>query len=69
MVRGKPGTWVVIAVATVVPVFLMPGVFVPVALVVALGAMIAAVTRAYQDAARHEAAREVTTEAGRRGVS
>ncbi|MEV0236565.1 hypothetical protein [Nonomuraea sp. NPDC050786] len=58
-VPGTSGFWVFLAVAQLVPAWYVPGeIGWLVAPVVALLAMIAAVTRAYQDAARLRTAEE-----------
>ncbi|MEZ0071074.1 hypothetical protein [Planotetraspora sp. GP83] len=61
MVRipGEPGLWVALAASPVLPALFLPGKYVwPVGPLVALAAMFAAVTRAYQDAALIRAAQE-----------
>lgn len=50
-VPGEPGVWVFVAVAQMIVVFFLPGnIILPAAPILSLLAMIAAVTRAYQDA-------------------
>ncbi|MGI5273265.1 hypothetical protein ACQEUU_29235 [Nonomuraea sp. CA-218870] len=55
-VPGKPGLWVIVAVAQLPVAYYLPGrVSWPMVPLIALAAMIAAVTRAYQDAAQYRA--------------
>lgn len=52
-VPGEPGVWVFVSAASLVLVYVLPsGVIWPAVPVLSLLAMIAAVTRAYQDAER-----------------
>ncbi|GAA1017298.1 hypothetical protein Aple_033610 [Acrocarpospora pleiomorpha] len=52
-VPGAPGFWVFVAAAQVIPAFYLPGNIVwPTVPIIALSAMTAAVTRAYQDVAQ-----------------
>jgi hypothetical protein len=52
-VPGEPGVWVFVAVAQMIVIFFLPGNIIwPAIPILSLLAMIAAVTRAYQDAER-----------------
>ncbi|MCT9932694.1 hypothetical protein N5079_21050 [Planotetraspora sp. A-T 1434] len=58
-VPGEPGLWVALAASPVLPALFLPGKYVwPVGPLVALAAMFAAVTRAYQDVALIRATQE-----------
>jgi uncharacterized membrane protein YhhN len=58
-VPGSPGVWVAVSVAQLVLYLHLPGKIAwPITPILALVAMIAAVTRAYQDAALASAAKE-----------
>jgi hypothetical protein len=50
-VPGEPGVWVFVAAAQLGAVYILPGIW-PAVPILSLIAMIAAVTRAYQDAER-----------------
>ena len=60
-VPGKPSLWIFVAVAQLVPAYFISGDLVlRLTPIVALVAMVAAVTRAYQDAALIQAAEDRT---------
>ncbi|MBT2233848.1 hypothetical protein [Nonomuraea sp. NEAU-A123] len=61
---GTPLLWIFLAAAPLVPVYFLSGELILLAaLIVALVAMVAAVTRAYQDAALIQAAEDRTRDA------
>jgi hypothetical protein len=60
-VPGTPGFWVFVAAAQLIPAFSLPGNTIwPTVPLIALAAMTAAVTRAYQDVAQLRTAEETS---------
>ncbi|MEO3857960.1 hypothetical protein [Acrocarpospora sp. B8E8] len=69
-VPGAPGFWVSVAAAQVIPAFYLPGNTIwPTVPIIALAAMTAAVTRAYQDVAQLRTGEETSDMESSGGVS